>query len=288
MTRAKSLGKILRKIDEDAKPDSEKTFSLSEAIDKACSEGMTNVGAFSVTGIKRSLKTLTGMMEDFDRDAFFREFFKLYNLVMAPDIRAKNVFHPSGLLDACPRRLVYDLLRVDPSDETKRVVGGQLQRIFDVGTWWHVYLQNLLYTMGLLRQAEVPVVNKAKFINGKADGMFFPEVFGGECVLEIKSMNARNYSMAVFQPFKKHEYQASIYARELGATMILYLYVNKDTSEIKDFLRPVKPEVLADVDKKMDGVIEHTTKKTLPKKVCTDRYSEMALACPFATLCFKS
>lgn len=288
MTRKKGLGKILRDISLEGDTSKVKT-SIVNDINKACSDGITSSGAFSVLGIKRHLKLMTGLLEkdSFDREEFFKEFSKLYTLVMAPDKRAKGVFHPSQLLDGCIRQMTYDLLGTPPSDFSKRVIGPELQRVFDVGTWYHVYIQNILYNMGYLEQAEVPVVNEEKYLNGKADGMFKEEVFGEKVVLEIKTMNNWNFTKAIYRPFKKHEFQASLYARELGARKVLYLYINKDTSEIRDFLMPINEEQLEIADKKMNKVISHVKEKTLPPRSCADKFCDNAVACPFTTLCFK-
>lgn len=283
--RKSNLSKILRGISE---KDSTRV-SIVEAINKASSSGITSVGSFSVIGIKRSLKKILSLLEEdsFDRDKFFSEFNSLYSLVMAPDKRAKGVFHPSQLLDGCTRQMTYDLMNVSPTDKTLRPIGAELQRTFDVGTWYHIYMQCILYRIGYLEQAEVPVVNKEKYLNGKADGVFKEEVFGEKVVLEIKTMNNWNFSKAVFRPFKKHEFQASLYARELGAKKVLYLYINKDTSEIREFLMPLNEEQLSIADKKMDAVIRHVKEETLPARSCKDKFCDNALSCPFATLCFK-
>lgn len=284
--RKSNLGKILRGISE--KEPSDKV-SVVNAINKACSDGVTSTGAFSMIGIKRQLKSLLRLMESesFDRDMFFSEFNTLYSLVMAPDKRAKGVFHPSQLLDGCMRQMTYDLSGFVPTDKIVRPIGAALQRTFDVGTWYHIYMQCILYRIGYLEQAEVPVINKEKYLNGKADGLFKESIFGEKVVLEIKTMNNWNFTKAIFKPFKKHEFQASLYARELGAKKVLYLYINKDTSEIREFLMPINEEQLAIADKKMGSIIEHVKKGTIPPKVCKDKFCDNALACPFVSVCFK-
>lgn len=284
MAKRVGLGAVLRKIASEKDP--EKVTSIVDAIDKACSEGITSVGAFSVIGMQRSCKKMSELLTDFKREEFFVEFFKMYNLAMAPDMRARNVFHPSQLMEDCPRKLTYDLMGVAPTDVRSRVISGSLQRVFDVGTWYHVYIQNILYQLGLLEQAEVPVVNPERYLNGKADGVFKKEVFGCKTVLEIKTMNSFIYGRAIFKPFKKHEFQASLYARELGAEKVLYLYINKDTSEIKQFLEPLNEEMLDTADKKMESIISHMKKETLPARKCSDKMCDAAIECPFSTLCF--
>ena len=96
--------------------------------------------------------------------------------------------------------MAYDVMKIAPTDAMSRSIGAELQRTFDVGTWYHIYMQSILYQIGLLEAAEVPVVNKDKFLNGKADGVFKEEVFGEKVVLEIKTMNTWNYQKAVFRP----------------------------------------------------------------------------------------
>lgn len=284
----KGLGRILREIsDEDSGAVKE---TIVSKINKACAEGITENGHFSMLKIIRQLKDMLEEIESehYNRDKFFQSFNKLYSLVMAPDRRAIGVFHPSQLLDGCCRSMTYDLMNIEPTDLRKRGIGAELQRTFDVGTWYHIYIQNILYSIGLLEQAEVPIVNKKKFLNGKADGVFKEEVFGEKVVLEIKTMNSWSYQKAVFKPFKKHEFQASLYARELGAKKVLYLYINKDTSEIKDFLLPINAEQLKIADEKMQKVIDCVEKGEIPSRTCTDKFCDRALDCPFVTKCFES
>lgn len=286
MVRKISLGKALRKITSESTTD-ERT-SVVPDIDKACAGGITEARSLSRRDIKASAKHLIALMDDFDRGEFYPAFYKFYSAIMAPSARAKGVFHPSQLMTQCKRFMCYDLLGTPPSDKiVSRGISGALQRTFDVGTWYHVYTQNILYKIGLLEQAEVPVNNPDKFISGSADGMFKTEVFGEPVVLEIKTMNDLFYKRAIFRPFKKHEFQASIYARELGAKKVLYLYINKNTSEMKDFLMPIDEAQLADADKIMNQVITTVKAKEILPRECPDKFCDNALICPFASLCFK-
>ena len=157
MTRG-GIGRLLRKTIKGSSD--EKPLSISDKINSACVNGVTSASIFSVLGIRRKIKKLLGITEDFNRDIFFMEFMDFYMTVMAPDKRAEGVFPPSQLLDGCPRLMYYDLCRLPPSDVRVSTITGELQRTFDVGTWYHVYMQAILYKIGLLEQAEVPVVNK--------------------------------------------------------------------------------------------------------------------------------
>lgn len=280
----KSLGAILKGIDSKASG----KVSIVREIDTACAGGITDAGVFSVPAIRKAIFPLNELLsaEEFDRDKFFLEFNKFYSIVMAPARRAKGVFHPSQLLDGCERQMFYELTGTAPSDTPPRGITGPLQRIFDIGTWHHLYVQSILYQLGLLEQAEVPVVNKDKYISGSADGVFKESVFGEKVVLEIKTMNDYQFKKAVFKPFEKHEFQASIYARELGAKKVLYLYINKNTSEMKEFLCDVNADQLELADRKMNRVIKSVKSGVAPERICGDRFCESAAQCPFATKCF--
>ena len=286
MTRKVSLGRVLHKLEEESSS-SERT-SVVPDIDRACASGITESHFLSSKSIKVAAKKLLSLTDSLDRSKFFPAFFKFYSAAMSPSERAKGVFHPSQLLTQCKRQMCYDLLGTTPSDKiVSRGISGPLQRTFDVGTWYHVYIQNILYETGLLDQAEVPVVNKDRYITGSADGTFKVEVFGEKVVLEIKTMNDLFFKRAIFKPFKKHEFQASIYARELGANKVLYLYINKNTSEIKDFLRPIDTEQLEEADKIMNAVIGAVKEKNVLPRECDDKFCDNAMLCPFASLCFK-
>lgn len=280
----KGLGAILKGIDSK----SSGKFSVVREIDKACAEGITESGVFSVPKIRKMAVPMNNLLasDSFDRDKFFLAFNRFYTAVMAPARRARGVFHPSQLLDGCERQMYYDLTGTAPSDTPPRGVDGKLQRIFDLGTWHHIYVQSILYQLGLLERAEVPVVNKKRYLSGSADGVFKPEVFGERVVLEIKTMNDFQFKKAVFKPFDKHEFQASIYARELGIGKVLYLYINKNTSEMKEFLVDVNADQLELADRKMNRVIRAVESRKVPDRTCGDRFCDMASGCPFATLCF--
>lgn len=71
MTRKSSLGKILRGISE--KSTGDKKVSIVEAINKACTDGVTTSGAFSFLAVKRKLKECLSILEkdEYSRDDFF-------------------------------------------------------------------------------------------------------------------------------------------------------------------------------------------------------------------------
>lgn len=281
------MGEVRRKVNfgKMIKQEEEKD-PLLRVIDEASLE---SYGKFSKVGIKKSLKNMIRELDkdDFNRDDFFKEYHKMTGLVMAPDVRATGCFHPSSLEGDCPRMLYYELSGEPPTDSKREAIPAQLMRIFDVGTWYHLYIQNGLYVRGALKASEVVVRDKEKFIDGKADGVLEDWVYGKEALLEIKTMNSYSFSRAIFGPFKKHLYQASIYASELGIELIAFVYINKDTSEVRVFCVNTDGSMVEHANSKMESVIKSVKLKKIPDKVCSDCLSEQAVRCPYKSKCFK-
>lgn len=210
----------------------------------------------------------------------FAKFFELYEAFYAAPSRGFG-FHPSSLSDECPRKLFYEMSEMEGTHK-KSTISAELQVTFDIGTMLHTYLQFKLWKAGLLTDCEVEI-NTPEGIIGKGDGMlWFKEE---DILLEIKSINDRGFTKLV-EPMKKHQDQASLYADALGVKKILYLYINKNTSQFKDYtLAPVKKYV---DEQKAKCVFVNASVKTkkAPERVCLNVISEKALSCPFADICF--
>jgi hypothetical protein len=261
------------------------SVTLSSQIDKQC---LKITDCFDTTIIAAKLQELIKIAKfpRFNRDKFFKCFFELYDTVYAPDARAKGYFHASSLENDCERRLFYEISKVKASDMVSRDISPQLQRIFDVGTWWHTYIQLQLLKAGILDKAEVPVVSELSKINSRADGIITWQ--GKKMLLEIKSMNAMMFAKALVRPFPKHEYQASIYAKELGLEWICFIYVNKDTSAIKEFIIPVNEALIKEPYRKMRRVLNAVDRTIVPDRECPNKFSDVALQCPYCTHCFST
>ena len=220
-----------------------------------------------------------------DEDEFMKLFFSLQEKIYADKPRSTGVFHPSSIMGECERKMYYEFSGVAPTDATIRKIDGKLQRIFDVGTWYHTYIQMLLWKSGILEQSEVHVVNKRKRIDGRADGILR---LSKRTLLEIKTMNSFSYAKGKLKPFVKHQQQAGVYATVLGIEQICYLYVNKDTGEITSHIVKVNKELVVEVADVMELVLTAVKEEVAPKRVhCKSEISTMAKDCVFKSHCFK-
>jgi hypothetical protein len=274
----KGLGKLVKKRE------GKVNFQLAPYIDKA----LTDVReSFSLRKIHSTVTDLEQVLQgegtaEEKTQKVFSLFFKLQDLVYAPAIRAGAKIHPSSLMSACERAVYYELIRA-PFEEAAVTVGPQLQRIFDVGTWWHTYIQNALEKVGILKEREAAVVDPKRKINGRADGILHIE--GSDVLLEIKTMNGFQFSK-LNRPLEHHEYQASLYADILGIDNILYLYVNKDSCELKEFYIKKNNALVNEANEKIYLILDAVSFLAPPDRICSSKISKQALSCGYCNHCF--
>lgn len=273
----------LKRILQIKKASTDEPLDVVKIIDEQC----LSRGVFDFDAIREALRKLTkyAERENINSDEFMKLFFQLNQMVYADLPRSKGKFHPSSLMDDCERRMYYEITGVPESDTISNKIDGRLQRIFDVGTWWHTYIQSCLWRAGILELSEAPVVNRKRKINGRADGVLR---LSKRTLLEIKTMNSFIYAKGKLKPFKKHESQAGVYAKELGIEQICFLYINKDTSEMVAHIVPVNKPLIKEAYDKMDGILDAVDEGYPPvREHCTSQNSAMAKACPYKTKCFN-
>lgn len=242
---------------------------------------------FSYRKIKQRTAELYELLQgEVTEEAFWQKFFQLYLEVYAPAPRAGRKIHPSTLRSDCTRRIVYELSGVRPTDRPH--IEPKTQRTFDTGTFWHTYLQSKLLESGRLVRMEVPVVSEELMINGRADGLLEFTVAATEVLvlLEIKTINSYGFGR-LSGPMEHHLFQASIYATILGVKKILFLYVNKDTSELKEYLVPVDLEMFNEAVEIITEIKEYLAAEELPDRVCDARTCKRAQGCDYRTHCFS-
>lgn len=246
---------------------------------------------YEYTDVKKSIAKLHEYFEEntfreHDEDKAQKLFFDLWNSWYAERHRSTKTFHPSGLKNECERKIFYEFTEDEPSDFIPRKIDGKTQRIFDIGTFFHTYIQSVLYKMGILLQSEVPVRSRSRKLDGRADGIIMWNK--KKYVLEIKTMNSFSYAKGKLSATDSHIYQASIYADILNIDMILFVYINKDTCEITIHEVPINKKMVSLATEKMNLVLDSVKIGTAPKReCCASKTDSMANVCPYRTLCFE-
>lgn len=225
--------------------------------------------------------------EEPDGDKMNKLFFELFNAVYADKPRKGNVISPSGFKNECERKYYYMFSGVTPTDKVERNIDGRLQRIFDSGTWWHTYIQALLYRAGILTKSEIRIANRRRKIFGHTDGEVIWEE--KEMILEIKTMNSYSFSKGKHGVLPDHEYQATIYAKEAKNPYkyICFIYISKDTSEIKVHIMEVRKRTIRIIDEKLDSIFGAVEENIAPDRECHSQTEQRACECAFRSHCFK-
>jgi len=274
-----------------AKIKTSKTPSAVVAIEESLLEGY---GAISFDLLREKTEVFLRALEkssdgDHDRTEFFMSLADLFfSATLTYDGSGKEFLHPSSFMDDCQRKLHYDLTGTEYSNATEPITT-QLQRIFDFGTIIHVYIQYHLYRKGVLAAAEAAAVRPERRIRGKADGLLSFSFYRGgkKILLEIKTANSFSFSKAKREPLLKHKRQTTVYANALGIDQVLFVYINKDTSEMAEHLMDVDPAITAETELVMREVVESVETGTAPSRSCRDAYTNNALNCPYRDHCFN-
>jgi len=89
------------------------------------------------------------------------------------------------------------------------------------------------------------------------------------------------------KPLDKHIEQASLYADVLKIKRIVFLYIQKDTCEMKEFIVDRDDKVVSRINKRIYSIVDHVDKGVAPERPCSNKFDEMALNCIFCNHCFS-
>mgnify|MGYP001564621436 CR=1 FL=1 len=171
--------------------------------------------------------------------------------------RSTGVLHPSSLgPDTCLQRLWYDVF-----EELKplKVVDMKGQLIFGVGHQVHDLLQTYSEKMyGKEFKAEVPVIVDEIFLQGSADGV--RDMKHARLMFEFKTINRKGFESLGSGPKTAHTWQATSYQAGLDLPFVVYVYFNKDTSDLLEFVRPFQADVWKRVQQQAAKVLDAPTK----------------------------
>lgn len=142
--------------------------------------------------------------------------------------------HPSSI-NGCSRALQYSWLGVPRS----QVITPKLSRIFAVGHYTHHRIQSDLERAGLLAFREVPLYYPKYCLIGNADGLLHWQFDDFYAILEIKSINPKDFASLVV-PSENYIWQAQSY-------MLMAEYMRKQAHSdaslqgaVYDLLRKIK------------------------------------------------
>lgn len=187
----------------------------------------------------------------------------------------KAGIHPSAMYSTCLLKIYYEAIGVEAevAHEARQLL------IFDIGTACHDMLQGfgLKGVWGPYYRAEVPIeespLAQELMIVGHADAdniLVIDEIpdapiFEVGIVHEYKSINDNGYDSLKGKPKPQHVQQATVYSACLNRPVVVYLYVNKNNSNIQDFPIPFQPQVWAVMQQKAAIIRDAVKNKTPPQ-----------------------
>jgi len=197
----------------------------------------------------------------------------------------QRIIRPSGIA-GCARAIVYDILGI-PAKERNTP---QTQRIFDNGHGVHHRIENYLEKMKLFDvlsdgkpAREVALSNDEYWIKGTCDGIL--NIEGMKFILEIKSINTWKYS-TLEQPEWYYLDQIHLYFYCSGIPQGIFLYENKDTQVLREFIIEQDDERLNKLLDKIRFIQDCVKKGVLPAMDCQDK--SKAKYCKYIDHCFPA
>ena len=136
------------------------------------------------------------------------------------------------------------------------------------------------------KYVEVTVEDKEHKLKGHPDGIIVKSE-KREYVLEIKTMNTFKFQK-LREAEPGHVMQAGLYSYMLGIDNTVFLYYDKNSQNLKEFLvdTSISKHVL-DTLSKIETVNEAVEKNIAPKGVCKAIFDARAVECTFKDVCFE-
>jgi CRISPR/Cas system-associated exonuclease Cas4 (RecB family) len=172
--------------------------------------------------------------------------------------RRTHVIHPSELTTSkCDRKIAYSLQGI----EEQQSIDPGLRRIFDMGHAAHDLVQEAIkYTLKDRCELEARCNHDHLKISGSCD------IALDEDAVEIKTMSYKGMDKLNKQK-PEHEDQATIYATALEKAHLIFMYVNKNTGEIKEFRKKVSRQRWHKLATRASRIIKAVGEGVLPDKI---------------------
>jgi CRISPR/Cas system-associated exonuclease Cas4 (RecB family) len=235
--------------------------------------------------VKKERKELTETVE--------QRFLKCIDkyLIERPGREHSFSIKPSGYFK-CIRKVWYETLEYPSKDKPKP----RNQRILDVGTQLHTYTQDTILVgivetmkdlMQFIPKDELfPVGTKGvEFVEHDSSRVEFKirdkrftkvyplsymtdgtiEFEGIRYIFEFKTINSKDFEYLI-EPKKDHMAQGAIYALSTDIRKVMFLYMNKDTQELKCYVYEYTDVHLDWAKERVATIDSHLSKLELPEK----------------------
>ncbi len=176
----------------------------------------------------------------------------------------------------CPRAIFFKFKNVPRTKMAPEVL-----RMFDHGDYIQMQILNSLFSLGIVRAAEVKIPPH-ELISGRADAIV---TLNNELyVVDFKSMNSlvfRNLQ----EPKEENVNQLQLYLHFFKIPKGILLYINKDTLELKEFLIEYNPALVEKLLKELTELKEKIDANIIPARIPGWPDDWQCQYCPFKEIC---
>lgn len=184
--------------------------------------------------------------------------------------------HPSQLPHPCLLRIYKEMV----GEVGQEKIEARTQMIFDLGHAVHRMFQNYgeagawgpIYKKEVEISADYQRLAEQLMLEGHADADNIlviddipnSPIYEVGLVHEYKSINTNGYEK-LNAPKPEHKQQALIYSAALNRPIVVYLYLNKNDSSLKDFPVAFNPELWARIENKARILNDHFDRGVAPE-----------------------
>lgn len=213
---------------------------------------------------------------------------EIHEYLMTPEaqgLRSTGSFNPSGLT-GCKRAMAYNYLKA-PVNEVN--FEPRLMITFELGHYIHERFQDMFERMAkrkgwqFIPEMRILRTMNPWFISGRCDGLFILND-GTKEGIEIKSIHKEGFNRIYDRPLFEHQHQGNIYSGLLKFNRMHYMYVNKDSSQIKTFAVPFDRELFDSTMGSVERILLKLQAGKLPKRITPDCHDKK---CKFLTVCYS-
>lgn len=176
----------------------------------------------------------------------------------------------------CPRAIFF---KFKNAPRTK--IAPEVLRMFDHGDYIQMQILNSLFSLGIVRAAEVKIPPH-ELISGRADAIV---TLNNELyVVDFKSMNSlvfRNLQ----EPKEENVNQLQLYLHFFKIPKGILLYINKDTLELKEFLIEYNPVLAQKLLAQLAELKEKIDANIIPARLPTWPEDWQCQYCQFKEIC---
>lgn len=178
----------------------------------------------------------------------------------------------------CKRRQIFTFLGMPEV----RVIGPDLQNLFNDGKWRHLRWQMMTMQAGAITHAEYPYSYPSLRVAGRMDGLNSYEDWG----FELKG--DRYMARALTETPEEHALQMHTMLLATGWDVFVYIIEDKQSQNWREVIVRRDPKIIAQVRAELEELNEHVEEHTLPDILPSCAVKEGPYrTCPFAPQCLR-